>query len=177
MVLHRCRIITAMWPAHRRSRREEGSATYYIIHAPSMGAAQHWLNGPTLGFTHWASSRGRPQRWRMNGHASSRTVNCERWTQWCGRQVGSPVARLGGDDAEQSEVTVLTAKPRPRRVTTLAAGTESIRLTTVHVQHHAERAADEPSRHKGEITCIEQRGVTKKYRKSHHQRHNVHFQY
>ena len=130
-----------------------------------MGAAQHWLNGPTLGFTHWASSRGRPQRWRMNGHASSRTVNCERWTQWCGRKVGSPVARLGGDDADQSEVTVLTAKPRPRRVTTLAAGTESIRLTTVHVQHHAERAADEPSRHKGEITCIEQRGVTKKIQK------------
>jgi len=98
-------------------------------------------------------------------------------SQRCGRQVGSPVARLGGDGADQSEVTVLTAKPRPRRVTTLAAGTESTRLTTVHVQHHAERAADVPSRHKGEITCIEQRGVTKKYRKSHHQRHTVLFRY
>jgi len=38
-----------------------------------MRAAQQWLTCPTVGFTHWASSRDRPERWRV-------ILDSEPWT-------------------------------------------------------------------------------------------------
>ena len=44
------------------SGADESTGQHTLIHAPSMAAVQHWLTCPTLGFMHWASSRGRHER-------------------------------------------------------------------------------------------------------------------